>query len=273
MKRKISDVARMLGISAAGIRLYEKRGIVTAQKEENSGYRYYDVLDVSALMRSRAYRGFGYTMQQTAELLNEKDPFSVLETHEKQIAQLREEIRFKEQAASWLTRLCVEQRRLSAELGKCRVEMSPPIYRIEFMGKRGLLEGCCPVEVVQRWMEYMPFALMSVRYPLAVLQEKESRENVLTGLCVEEQDGKFLGIEPNEFEEYIPARWSVYTLLRNDRENMSTEESLIPLYKFLKENGLEPVDDGISRTILAYDKAENYPRYRQLWVPVKEKGH
>lgn len=271
MKRKIGDVSRMLGISAAGIRLYEKRGIVTARKEESSGYRYYDVLDISALMRSRAYRGFGYTIQQTAELLNEKDPFSVLETHERQIEQLREEIRFKEQALSWLERLCAQQRRLSAELGKCRLEMSPPMYRIEFMGKLGLLEDGCPVEVVQRWMKYMPFALMSTRYPLAVFQKEESRENVLTGLCVEEEDGKFLGIEPNEFEKHYPARWSVYTLLRNDRGNMNTEESLIPLYKFLETNRLEPVDDGISRTILAYDKAENYPRYRQLWVPVKKK--
>ncbi len=42
MRYKIGDVSRILGISTDLLRYYEKKGVVTPQKDKNNDYRYYD---------------------------------------------------------------------------------------------------------------------------------------------------------------------------------------------------------------------------------------
>ena len=46
---KIGDVANLMGLSRDTLRHYEKRGILTSQREEN-GYRYYTDQDISRLI-------------------------------------------------------------------------------------------------------------------------------------------------------------------------------------------------------------------------------
>ena len=46
---KIGDVAKLKGLSRDTLRHYEKRGILTSQREEN-GYRYYTDQDISRLI-------------------------------------------------------------------------------------------------------------------------------------------------------------------------------------------------------------------------------
>ena len=49
MKYQIGQVAKLLDISAQGLRLYEKEGIIQPEREE-SGYRSYNRLDITSLL-------------------------------------------------------------------------------------------------------------------------------------------------------------------------------------------------------------------------------
>lgn len=49
IKYRISDVAKLLGITTEAIRYYEDQGIITPTKSEKSGYRYYCVWDLHAI--------------------------------------------------------------------------------------------------------------------------------------------------------------------------------------------------------------------------------
>ena len=53
MAYKIGEVAKLLGISSETVRYYEREGVIQSQKiDQESGYRYYEALDINALMRS-----------------------------------------------------------------------------------------------------------------------------------------------------------------------------------------------------------------------------
>ena len=73
MKYKIGEVSRLPGISSEGLRLYERNGVISSEKDSDNGYRYYRHLDISALIRSRTYRNYGFSMKETAQLLNMAD--------------------------------------------------------------------------------------------------------------------------------------------------------------------------------------------------------
>ena len=50
MKYHIGLISKLLGLSAGGIRLYERGGIVRSQREGDGGYRFYERPDIVSLM-------------------------------------------------------------------------------------------------------------------------------------------------------------------------------------------------------------------------------
>ena len=72
MKVKASGMERMFGMSPNGIRLYEKQGVIRPQREE-SGYRTYGVTELLAMGFGVQYRRYGFTLPQTASLMDGGD--------------------------------------------------------------------------------------------------------------------------------------------------------------------------------------------------------
>ena len=74
MKYKIGTVARLLGVSPQTLRLYEQNGILTSERGEGeNGYRYYSRLDITALMRARAYHQHGFSLREREGLFHAGD--------------------------------------------------------------------------------------------------------------------------------------------------------------------------------------------------------
>ena len=56
---KTGATAAMLGLSDEGTRMYERHGLVYPARDEVSGYRSFDIMDVVMLQSARAYRQAG----------------------------------------------------------------------------------------------------------------------------------------------------------------------------------------------------------------------
>ena len=69
MKYKIGEVARLLGVSIEAIRFFEKRGLINPTRDEISGYRMYSAAELNVLMRIRGYAKCGFTLAETASLI------------------------------------------------------------------------------------------------------------------------------------------------------------------------------------------------------------
>ncbi len=86
---KINDVEKLLGITKANIRFYEKEGLLTPGRSEN-GYRDYTEADISRLKEIVIYRKLGIPVQQIADILD--GAISLQEALDVNIQALSEEI-------------------------------------------------------------------------------------------------------------------------------------------------------------------------------------
>ena len=70
---KIGEVANETGLSISNIRFYEKKGLLTPSRKEESGYRDYTIEDVSRLKTILLYRKMGLPIRsRTYDELLEK---------------------------------------------------------------------------------------------------------------------------------------------------------------------------------------------------------
>lgn len=66
---KINDVEKLLGITKANIRFYEKEGLISPIRSEN-GYREYSETDIARLKEIIILRKLGIPVQQVADILD-----------------------------------------------------------------------------------------------------------------------------------------------------------------------------------------------------------
>ena len=70
---KISELAKRTGVSAHTLRYYEKTGLLTASMRSKSNYRLYSADDLLAVQFIKRCKNSGFSLQETASLLNIKD--------------------------------------------------------------------------------------------------------------------------------------------------------------------------------------------------------
>ena len=64
----INEVAQKLGISAAAIRLYEKKGLFSSKKDPENGYRYFEEDDIYKIWSVAYHRSYHLSLQEIDEL-------------------------------------------------------------------------------------------------------------------------------------------------------------------------------------------------------------
>ena len=76
MRYKISELAKLLGVSTNTVRRYEDMGYISAVRDENSGYRYYNDDDIFSVMNAKMHVKYGFSHEQISQMQS----FSLEET-------------------------------------------------------------------------------------------------------------------------------------------------------------------------------------------------
>lgn len=74
MKFKISEISRMTGFSASGIRFFEDAGVITPERGKNEKYREFALEDLQRLLICRKFRDCGFTLEESVELMRNSTP-------------------------------------------------------------------------------------------------------------------------------------------------------------------------------------------------------
>lgn len=67
----IKDAENLTGLTAKSIRLYESKGLVTVDRNEENDYRNYTEENINQLKRIKVYRYFDFSIDEIKELLND----------------------------------------------------------------------------------------------------------------------------------------------------------------------------------------------------------
>ena len=95
---KIGEVAEQTGLAVSNIRFYEKKGLLTPDRKEESKYREFSKEDVERLKKIVVLRKAGISIESIGLLLEEK--VSLQETMEKQETELQEQMKQLEGAVA-----------------------------------------------------------------------------------------------------------------------------------------------------------------------------
>ncbi len=93
---KISTVARLTGLTAEGIRFYQRKGLVKPSiVDDNNNYRYYSIKDVCKLLEFRYLRGIGLSLQQILSINSDTlDIDNLIKNLELELTQVKNSLSF-----------------------------------------------------------------------------------------------------------------------------------------------------------------------------------
>ena len=157
MRYKIGDVARILGISTDLLRYYEKKGVVTPQKDKTNDYRYYDTWDINFLIDCLWYKRFGFGIPQVAYMVTDCYHGDLSSLLEEKGDELAAGIRRQELLLERLRQYQDAVQRVKECLGICRVEDSPEVicylnrFNYDYDNRPELQK------LSRQWLDYMPF--------------------------------------------------------------------------------------------------------------------
>ena len=153
---KIGQISEILGIQPSAIRYYEDCGLVEPMKDTQSGYRLYNPVDCGKIMCARSFRSMGFSIQDSKELMTQRDLLEQLDLWNKGSEALdrqMERLEAQKRTLEYWRDLYIS----AEELRKtCRAFEREGFYYIS-LGKWGETRSSKKFrDTLKEWIEYMP---------------------------------------------------------------------------------------------------------------------
>lgn len=265
---KIGEIAKMLGISSETIRNYEKKGLIKPYKEEESHYRFYDIIQINYLINLQRFQKYGYSLHEIGEIMKTESIPEMTESLKlKEERILQEAFYMQLKLESMHANIQCLKEAQSAKQG-CFLGQRPALYRINYQKNHELVQEEGVQRELVKWLEHSDITFMSGSVSLENLLKGENSFDF--GLCMDEKTAKFLKIEENEtvkFYESCPAIVFYYEA----KQNSDFQDATKMLLDFAKENQFILNGESVSRVLLArWQDEESYFISHLVWVPYKK---
>ena len=128
--KQTGSVAKWMGLSDEGIRLYERYELIHPEKDEQNKYRAFDIMDVTMLLYGMVYRESGFSLKEAQRLANHCALDEVEKAYLGKVKQRRQELERELLRLERVEEIAREIEQASTEYGVCRVEERPALYRL-----------------------------------------------------------------------------------------------------------------------------------------------
>lgn len=262
----IGELARILGISAETIRYYERKNIIAPIHDKESGYRYYTTWDLHMIIRARCYLKFGFTIDQTAHILQKENLTDIDEMLEQQEQDIQKQIIYQ---MNLLKKIQINRSLLndSKEKHNLTIRKSPAMYRINTQKKYTLIVSKQEQKEIQNICQHVPFIFSSALF------KKENIENKIDefdfGIGIEEQFAGLFDIKETEFVHFHPSKLCLYMCIPSCSHKMLSYQILNPAFDYMKKNNLELKGDIITQIVAMSKPQDEYFNWHNVWIPIQ----
>ena len=253
-----------MGISSEAIRYYEREGIISPDKSSSSGYRSYDAWDLHVLIRTRMYRKYNFSLDETVSALNAKtfaDVSDMLDAKEEQLsAYIREQERILKQLQDDRSSLHDAE----MNLGKYRVEYSPAMHFLDVERSYDIIDD--HVDQYRMWIDRIPFAASGGVFEF---EEGNPKGKLRFGLLVNDRNLDNIPEEALKQGEPIPSRHCITTFFISGSDRDLCLDMFQPTFEFLREHNLKIAGTPFAKMVHMYheDGTDAYRSWYQGWVP------
>lgn len=259
MKYTIGTFSNLLGVTTDTLRLYEKYGILTPEKDDKNNYRYYDDLDARNLLACRWYRSLNFSLKEAAELTCRAavdDITKALEQKEYELKLQMESIQKKHLVIKETLAI------LDDAAGIFRVKTWPGLYRFKQTEINTLLET--NAFETNQWMEQLPETLYSFKVLL------NSDLPYTWGMAMTEAAFEKANLSLNHEIEYLPPSnyLCITHLSRNDEPLL--DECFLPLREEAKKRNLCTGNYVFGHLIVSFNKGKDRVNLIELMLPFEK---
>ena len=269
VKYKIGDVARILGVSTDILRYYERKGVVTPEKDINNDYRYYDAWHINFLMDCLWFKNYGFSIEQIADMVRIPGARELGEL----FALKEEELRAHIRRCQLLLRRSEEHRAslemIDSLLYKCEIADSPEFVRfIDRVGSNYMTDPLTN-ECAKKWLEVLPF---NNRYfemsGEAVLPGRE--DDYRWGYSLSAEYVEELGFQVSPPMIRFPSRKCIHTVFKNSGGKGSFSPSLLEYaLEYARREGIivfGPIHGVLLCSVMENDALTGY---FEAWIPIE----
>ena len=278
MKYTTNDLSKILNVSTNTIRRYEEKGFLHAIRNENNGYREFDITDVEKLMYTNKYRKIGFSQESITEIFSvdvheRLKMFSdKLEDIDKQIENLKSIRHMLKDDVELLHRI--------EDFGDSVKEYpSCGMHYILYQDGGSINLGKDQTKAIHTFLEKCP------EYEYAYYFKKDSYQNeeliYSEGIVANELMTKKYNVDTQPPVKYYSPKRCLMRVVRLPLNITSFEmiteselkEILFGQFKtYMKENNLELMEDVVGIKLgLSQEDGEAW-QYVLMHVPVKEKN-
>lgn len=251
MKYKISDLAKVLGVTTNTLRRYEKNGYIVPERDE-SDYRWYRAEDISKLAYIRLLRKCGFSHQYIEEIVDNTGD-NARSIAAKKLDEIDVEINRLKHLRHWL-KDNIQLMDTLKDVGEgIKVRDCPPSRYVMYTDGSRLLTDSERLKTINDFM----YAVDEVQHVERCRFEDIKKGIYAPSKCwvIKESDIERLNlydmIENDKYIEIFPKRKCMYGVLAypakaaSDNEEMSKyiEEFTVRMKKHMDENGFELAGD------------------------------
>lgn len=262
----INDVANLLRVSPETIRFYNKKKIISPERDNENSYRYFTQTDIRRLYDCRIYQSMGFSLAEIIEIFREASPQkldSMIDAKEQELQRIIEEDR---QALERIRQVKAANEKAERCYGEFFIKESPH-YLAAFHSDHGELD---PESIQHRFWKcvadyYNLFTCAAyIRPELAA--SPHLGEEMKCGYTIDIELGEKLGLAPGgPIIEFKP-RKCVYTTIH--AEPIVNAAVLAPALRWIEDRNLTLTGDILCSTIKITFRDGVESRLYEVWLPI-----
>ncbi|SHI03996.1 DNA-binding transcriptional regulator, MerR family [Sporobacter termitidis DSM 10068] len=268
-KYKIGAVARLLDLPIETLRYYEGRGIVTPQKDEENGYRYYDAWDLNYLLDSICYRSYDFSLNDITRMINEDDQPSLVDRFFKREAELLHTIYIYRQKLDALVKLRQRISQAPKKLGTFEICENPAMIYQRHRIKNEFIFDDDALKLTKKWLDLMPFVNHTFLIPNYSATDLDAFSEYWWGFSQSPDEAIRNGIDISPPVEYIPTVKCIYTVFTAGGPNTFTNSLKHHVISEVFKKGYKIVGPPVGHLIVRIHEDGAFTRYFEIWVPIE----
>ena len=234
-KHKIAKIAELLGVTTHMLRYYEKRGIIRPEIDPENGYRYYSVIDTRRFNLCRVYTSFGFSLDESKQMLEHLEPQDVTPLFDARIADVKKNIYIQQKKIEVLE----ERKRVLLDLDQyvnsIRRIHRPAFYRLPFSQKE-VPEKKSVIKIRDTWLDYIPLVNWSSCVPYEVMQNPGGDLYYRYGLDVPVDVADYLGLYHDFPVELVPEADYISTIFAKENGPGYTWDNIEVMLEYLSKH-------------------------------------
>ena len=259
----IKVISDIVGIAPETIRHYERKNILKPSIEDSNGYRRYKMSDVCILGKARAYRQYGFSLNEIQRMVTEPNPDYAIEKMHGWAAEMEQKI-FEEIAMLNAMKKKIEQVR--SQHRKFSIQNRP-----EMLAIRTFTKGAPDLASIHAAKASAWYSNQIVTFPCWSFQGEQFKrrawEDYSIYMAMMRSDLAKSEIILDDNILQLPACTCLYTSTISSVDE-DRETTLAPILDYINAQGMNITGEVIWQTVYGHATENSFMYYRNCWIPI-----